>query len=164
MRSYRGGEYKYKQFEKNCEYIGFERQLTVGFTPKQNGVAERKNRTIVEMARTMMNEKGLPLTFWAEATYTAIYLLNRCPKKAVEKKTPFEAWSGGRKPSVNHLKVFGSMCYAHVPKEMRNKLEPKGEKCVFVRYSTKSKGYRLFSLKRNKVIKSRDVIFAENEK
>ncbi|KAJ4764255.1 polyprotein [Rhynchospora pubera] len=164
LRSDRGGEYNSKEFDKFCEDIGLERQVTIGFTPEQNGVAERKNRTIVEMARTMMNEKGLPLSFWAEATYTAVYLLNRCPTKAVENKTPFEAWSGGRKPSVNHLKVFGSVCYAHVPKEMRNKLEDKGEKCVFVGYSTKSKGYRLFSLKRNKVIESRDVIFNEKDK
>jgi Reverse transcriptase (RNA-dependent DNA polymerase) len=137
--------------------------VTIGFTPEQNDVAERKNRNIVEMTKTMMKEKGLPLTFWAETTYTAVYLLNRCPTKAVENKTLFEAWSGGGKPLVNHLKFFGCVCYAHVPKEMRNKLKDKGEKYVFVGYSTKSKGYRLFSLKRNKVIESRDVIFSEKD-
>jgi len=136
----------------------------VSFTSEQNGVAQRKNRTLEKMARTMMQEKNLPSTFWAEAIYTSVYLLNRCPTKAVENKTPFEAWSGGWKPSVNHLRIFGSICYAHVPREMRHKLEEKGEKCVFVGYSSKSKGYRLFSLKRNKVIISRDVIFDENSK
>jgi transposase InsO family protein len=163
LRSDRGGEYNSKEFDKFCEDIDVERQVTISFTPKQNSVAERKNRTIVEMTKTMMKEKGLPLTFWAEATYTAVYLLNRCPTKAIENKTPFEAWSGGGKPSVN-LKIFGCVFYAHVPKEMRNKLEDKGEKCVFVGYSTKSKGYRLFSFKMNKVIESRDVFFSEKDK
>jgi hypothetical protein len=91
-------------------------------------------------------------------------LLNRCPTKAVENKTPFEVWSGGRKPLLNHLKVFDFICYAHVAKEMRHKLEDKYEKYVFVGYNTKSKGYRLFSLKRNKVIESRDVVFNEKNK
>jgi hypothetical protein len=116
------------------------------------------------MARTMMKEEGLPLTFWAEVTYMAIYLLNRCPTKAIENKIPFEAWSGGRKLSVNHLKVFACVCYAHVSKEMRNKFEDKVEKYVFVGNNTKSKGYRLFSLKRNKVIESPEVIFSEKDK
>jgi transposase InsO family protein len=159
LRSFRCGEYNFKEFEKFYEDIGLERQLTVGYILERNGVAERKNRIIFEMVRTMMNEKVLPLTFWAEATYTRVYLLNRYLTKAVENKTPFKVWSGSRKPSVNHLKVFGSIYYAHVPKEMRHKLEDKCEKCVFVGYSTKSKGYRLFSLKRNEVIESRDVIF-----
>jgi hypothetical protein len=83
-----------------------------------------------------------------------VYLLNRCPTKAVENKIPIEVWSGGRKLSVNHLKVFDFICYAHVPKEIRHELEDKGEKCVFIDYSTKSKDYRLFSLKRNKVIEN----------
>ena len=97
LRSDRGGEYNSKEFEKYCEDIGLERQLTMSFTPEQNGVAERKNRTIVKMASTMMNAKWLPLTFWAEVTYTAVYFLKWCPTKAVENKTPFEAWSRGER-------------------------------------------------------------------
>jgi hypothetical protein len=90
-------------------------------------------------------------------------LLNQRPK-AVENKTLFEAWIGGRKPLVNRLKIFRCVCYAHVSNEMRNKLENKDEKCVFVGYSTKSKDYKFFSLKRNKVIASWDVIFSEKDK
>ena len=134
--------------------------MSVGHTPQQNGVAERNNRIIVEMAKSMIHAKGMPQSFWGEAVYTAVYLLNRCPTKAVENKTPFEAWSR-RKPSVNHLKVFGCICFAHVPKEVRHKLDEASEKCIFVGYSSKSKGYKLFSLKRNKVIVCRDVIFDE---
>ncbi|CAL5370298.1 unnamed protein product [Camellia sinensis] len=135
-------------------------QLTVGYTPQQNGVAERKNRTIEEVSKSMLHEKGLPKTFWGEAVYTSVYLMNRCPTKALKDKTPFEAWSG-RKPSVNHLKVFGSICYAHVPKEVRHKLDENSKKCIFVGYSSKSKGYRLFSLDQKKVIICRDVLFDE---
>jgi hypothetical protein len=68
--------------------------------------------------------------------------------KTVENKTPFEAWSDGKKPTVNRLKVFWCICYAYVPKKMKNKLENKDEKYVLVVYSTKPKGYRLFSLKK----------------
>jgi transposase InsO family protein len=76
LRSDRGSEYNSKEFEKFCEDIGLERQLTVDVTPEQNGVAERENRSIVEITRTTMNEKGLPMIFWAEVTYITIYLLN----------------------------------------------------------------------------------------
>lgn len=93
LRSDRGKEYTSKQFEKFCEDEEIERQLTVGHTPQQNGVSERKNQTVVEMAKTMLKEKGMPNTFWAEAVYMAVYLINRCPTKAVQNKTPLEAWS-----------------------------------------------------------------------
>lgn len=75
--------------------------------------------------------------------------------------TPFEAWSG-RKASVRHLKVFGCICYAQIPKERRYKLDETSEKCIFVGYSSKSKGYRLYSLKNSKIIVRRDVLFDEN--
>jgi hypothetical protein len=112
------------------------------------------------MAKSMLFEKGLPKAFWPEAVNTAVYLMNRCPTKAIWKKTPFEAWSG-RTPSVNHLKVFGCVCYAQIPKQKRTKLEETSEKCVFIGYSSMSKGYRLYNLKTNKVIISRDVVFDE---
>jgi hypothetical protein len=137
--------------------------LTVSYTPQQNGVSERKNQTVMEMAKSMLHEKGLPKAFWAEAVYTVVYLMNRCPTKAVWDKTPFEAWSG-RKPSIKHLKVFGCICYVQIPKEKRYKLDETSEKCIFVGYSSMSKGYRLYNLKTNKVIISRDVLFDEKAK
>ena len=114
LRSDRGKEYNSNEFDKFCEDEGVEHQQTVGYAPQQNGVSERKNRTVMEMARTMLKEKGLPKTFWAEAVYTVVYLLNRLPTKAVQNKTPIEAWSG-QKPSAKHLRVFDSICYAHIP-------------------------------------------------
>ncbi|KAL0392229.1 UNVERIFIED_CONTAM: putative mitochondrial protein [Sesamum radiatum] len=101
----------------------------------------------MEMARSMLQEKHLPKAFWAEAVYTAVYLLNRCPTKAVQNMTPIEAWSG-KKPSAKHLRVFGSICYVHIPTEKRHKLEEKTEKGIFLGYSTQSKGYRIYNLKK----------------
>lgn len=109
----------------------------------------------------MLFEKGMPKEFSPEAVNTAMYLLNRCPTRVVWNMTPFEAWSG-RKPSVKHLKVFGCVCYAQVPKVKRTKLEESSERCIFIGYSSKSKGYKLYNLKSKKVIVSRDVVFDEN--
>ncbi|CAL9020712.1 unnamed protein product, partial [Prunus brigantina] len=94
MRSDRGGEYTFQEFEDYCKDEGIWKQLTASYSPEPNGIAERENRTIVEMATSMMNEKGLPKHFWAEAVFTAVYILNRSPTKVVKNKTPFEAWSG----------------------------------------------------------------------
>ena len=161
LRSDRGGEYTSNEFTKFCEDIGMERQLTVSHTPQQNGVAERKNRTIVEMAKSMLHDKKMPQEYWGEAVNTAVYLMNRHPTVAVQGKTPFEAWSG-RKPSVNHLRVFGSICYAHIPKKLRSKLDETSEKCVFMGYSSQTKGYRLYNLQKQKMIVCKDVLFSEN--
>ncbi|CAL9021568.1 unnamed protein product [Prunus brigantina] len=160
LRSDKGGEYTSTEFSKFCDDMGMERQLTVAHSPQQNGVAERKNRSIVEMAKCMMFEKKMPLEFWAEAVNTAVYVLNRCPTKALEKKTPFEAYSG-RKPGIKHLRVFGSLCYAQIPKQQRQKLDQTSTRCVFLGYGSCEKGYRLYNLESGKVIISRDVIFNE---
>ena len=161
LRSDRGKEYTSREFDQFCEDEGVERQLTVRYTPQQNGVSERKNQTVMEMAMSMLHDKKLSKVFWAEAVYTAVYLINRCPTKAVWNKTPIEAWNR-RKPSVKHLRIFGCICYAQVPKEKRYKLDEASEKCIFIGYSTQSKGYKLYSLKTKKVIVSRDVLFDEN--
>ncbi|CAL8992473.1 unnamed protein product [Prunus brigantina] len=103
LRSDRGEEYTSMEFDRFCEDVGMERQLTTPYTPQQNGVAERKNRTIVEMAKCLMLEKKISFEFWVEAVNTSVYILNRCPTKALLKKTPFEAYSG-RKPGIKHLR------------------------------------------------------------
>jgi transposase InsO family protein len=85
IRSDRGGEYTSLEFNAFCEELGLERQLTVAYTPQQNGTAERNNRTIVEMAKSMLHEKKMPYSFSGEVVNTAVYILNRCPTKALEK-------------------------------------------------------------------------------
>ncbi|BBG96481.1 transposable element gene [Prunus dulcis] len=161
LRSDRGGEFTSSEFSKLCEEGGIQRQLTTTYTPQQNGVVERKNRTVVEMAKAMLHEKNMPYSLWAEAVHTAVYLLNRSPTKALENITLFEAYSG-RKPGIGHLKVFGSLCYVHVPTETRQKLDAKSVKGVFVGYAVCEKGYRVFDPFTKKLVLSRDVVFDES--
>ncbi|CAL2225182.1 unnamed protein product [Prunus armeniaca] len=136
------------------------RQLTVAYSPQQNGVAERKNRTIMEMAKYMIIEKKMPLELWAEAVNTDVYVQNRCPTKALDKKTPFEAYSG-RRPGVKHLRVFGSLCYAHVPTQQWQKLDLASTRCIFLGYGSCEKGYRLYNIASGKMIISKNVILNE---
>ena len=122
LRSDNGGEYLSSEFKDYPSREGIRHELTVPKTPQQNGVAKRMNRTLVEKRGSMLFYAHLPLKFWAEALSTAVYLRNRSPTKAVEDKTPYEAWSGDR-PNVKHLRVFGCIAYAHVLKDERKKLD-----------------------------------------
>lgn len=88
------GERTLGEFDEFCAEQGIKRQLTAAYTPQQNGVAERKNRTVMNMVRCMLSEKKIPKTFWPEAVNWTIYVLNRCPTSTVKNKTPEETWSG----------------------------------------------------------------------
>jgi len=160
LRSDNGGEYESHEFESFCKEAGIKRQLTVPYNPQQNGVAERKNRTICEAAKAMMFDQDLPNSLWVEATGTAVYIQNRCPHAILEDKTPEEAFSG-KKPEVGHLRVFGCPVYIHVPKEKRTKMEPSGKKGIFVGYSESSKAYRIYVPGQRQIEVSRDVTFHE---
>ena len=133
LRSDNGGEYIGKIFERWLLENGIRHETTVAYTPEQNGVAERINRTILESARSMMHFASLSLSLWAEACNTAVYLLNRAATKSVDGKTPFEIWKG-MKPNLSHIRVFGSTLYVHIPKENRGKLDLKSIKCCHVGY------------------------------
>lgn len=126
-------------------------------------MAERKNITVMEMAKCMVHEKELPYNLWCEAVNTAVYLLNRSPTKALENSTPFERFSG-RKPGIKHLKVFGSVCYPLIPGAVRHKLEATSAIGVFIGYGIYEKGYRILNPITQKVLLSRDVIFDEHGK
>jgi hypothetical protein len=102
------------------------KQLTTPYTPEQNGVAERKNRTVVELARSMLKCKGMLNQFWAEVVATSVYILNLSPTKAVMNKTPYEAWFE-RKPIVSHLRVFGCVAYTLINSHNRKKLDAKSK-------------------------------------
>ena len=114
VRSDNGKEYTSVQFNKFCEDAGIEHQLTAPYTPQQNGVSERRNRYIMEMSRCMLHEKNLPKKFLVEATSMAVFLQNRLPTKAMKDQTPYEAWYG-YKPTLKYLKVFGCLCFTHIP-------------------------------------------------
>uniref|UniRef100_A0A0K8UDK8 Retrovirus-related Pol polyprotein from transposon TNT 1-94 n=1 Tax=Bactrocera latifrons TaxID=174628 RepID=A0A0K8UDK8_BACLA len=152
MRSDNGLEFVNKRFDNLFKECGIKRQLTVPYSPQQNGVAERMNRTIVEMARTMMAYANIPEMLWAEAIATAVYIRNRSPTKALTGMTPYEVWTG-RKPSIKHLRVFGSIAVC-LDKTQSNKLQAKGKELKMVGYSLTSKAYRLYD-------PERDVMFSE---
>jgi hypothetical protein len=141
---------------------GIKRQLTAAFTPQQNGVAERKNQTIMNMVRCMLSEKHVPKFLWAEAVNWAVHILNRSPTLAVKDKTPEEAWSG-IKPDVHYFKVFGCIAHVHIPEAKRKKLDAKSFQCVMLGVSDESKAYRLFDPTTKRIVTSKDVIFEENE-
>ena len=159
FRTDNGGEYTSSQFENYLKAEGITHELTVHKTPQQNGVAERLNRTLVEMARSMLLNSKLPKKFWGEAISTAVYLKNRTPVEALN-KTPFEVWHG-KKPKVNHLRMFGSDAYAHVLRDERAKFDTKTRKCIMIGYGNVTKGYRLYDAIEGKIIYSHDVQFNE---
>jgi Reverse transcriptase (RNA-dependent DNA polymerase)/gag-polypeptide of LTR copia-type/Integrase core domain/GAG-pre-integrase domain/Domain of unknown function (DUF4219)/Zinc knuckle len=160
LRTDRGGEFLSKEFINFCEMEGIHHELTTPYTPEQNGVAERKNRSVVELGRSMLKYKRLPNRFWAEAVATAVYILNVSPTKALIDITPFEAWTGS-KPSVSHLRIFGCIGYGFVEQHKRSKLDDKSIKYIFIGYCLQTKGYRLFDPLSEKVVVSRNVKFDE---
>ncbi|KAG8479167.1 hypothetical protein CXB51_029021 [Gossypium anomalum] len=160
VRSDNGTEYTSSGFNIFCDEAGIRHQLTNTYTPQQNGVSERKNRSLINMARCLLFEKNLPKTMWAEAVNTVVYIQNRLPTKALAQKTPFEAWFGF-KPSLAHMKVFGCLCYSQIPAVKRDKLSKRAIPGILARYSMVKKGYRILDPLTNKIHVSRDVIFDE---
>ena len=130
-------------------------------TPQQNGVAERKNRTLVECAHNILQGKNNSNGFWVEAINTAVYLKNMSPTKKLELQTPFEVFYG-YKPEISYLRIFGCRAFAHILKDDRRKLDAKSIECVFVGYCDDHKAYKLFHPSSHRLIASRYVVFHEN--
>ena len=158
LRSDNGGEYCSKEFTSYLKEKGIAHQLTVPYTPQQNGVAERMNRTLVESARSMMSHAALPTNFWAEAINTAVYLRNRSPTKSLEGVTPYECLFH-QKPDVSHLKVFGCLAFLHIPDKLCKKFDEKCQRVVFVGYPEGTKANKLYDPSSQKFISGRDVVF-----
>ncbi|GAU30667.1 hypothetical protein TSUD_31390 [Trifolium subterraneum] len=161
LRSDRGGEYTSNDFNEFCRMEGIKRQLTATYTPQQNGVSERKNRTLLNMVRSMISARKVLKEFWPEAALWATYVLNSSPTLSVKDMTPEKAWSGV-KPSVHHFKTW-CVAYAHVNDAKRKKLDSKSQKCVLLGVSEESKAYKLYDPISKKIIISRDVIFEESK-
>jgi transposase InsO family protein len=143
LRTDNGGEFESLKFEDFCKSTGIKRQLIVPYNTHQNGVAERKNRTICEAMKAMMFDQDLLNYLWAEATSIVVYIQNRCPHVILKEKAHEEVFLE-IKPEVGHLRIFGCPVYIHVPKEKRTKMEPSCKKGVFVGYSENSKVYRIY--------------------
>ena len=159
LRSDNGTEYTGKGTQAILKKAGIQFQTSVPYSPQQNGIAERKNRTLCESARSMLFDAGLATKFWGEAVVTACYIQNRLPTRAVN-KTPYEIWNG-EKPDLKHIRVFGSKAYAQVPSERRTKWDSHSVEGVLVGYSETSKGYRILNPSTGKIIISRTVVFDE---
>jgi len=116
----------------------------------------------MEMAHSMLEAKHLSNEYWAKVVATALYIMNRCPTKSVGNEFPQEAWTR-MKHNMVHLNFFGCVTYAHVPNELRKKLDNKGHKCIFIGYSEDTKAYKLYDPIARKVIINHNVQFVENE-
>lgn len=163
LRTDGGGEYVNKDVEELLRERGIHHERTNAYTPQENGVAERANRTVMEMARLMLAESGLPNKYWGEAAMYAIHILNRTPTRTLNNDvTPVEAYTGN-KPSVAHIRPFGCKAFVHVPDEKRQKLDMKSLECVLVGYSENKRAYRLLHRPTGQIYESRDVVFDEGE-
>ena len=153
-----------EQFKKLCDEKVIVWKLTNPYTPQQNGVAERRNHTLLEMVRFMMAQENLPVSYWGDALLTAAYILNHVPSKSVT-STPYELWTG-RKLDLMHLRPWGPAAFVRDTSHPHGKLGPRGKKCIFIRHSEHSKGYVLIGEQSDESItkiKSRDVIFLESD-
>ena len=159
LRSDRGGEYLSHEFGTHLRKCGIVSQLTPPGTPQRNGMSERRNRTLLDMVRSMMSLTDLPLSFWGYALETTTFTLNRAPSKSVE-TTPYEL-QFGKKPKLSFLKVWG--CDAYVKKLQPEKLEPKAEKCVFIGYPKETIGYTFYLRSECKIFVAKNGSFLEKE-
>ncbi|WZZ15661.1 hypothetical protein YC2023_108750 [Brassica napus] len=161
LRSDNGGEYTSHAFKQHLSQHGILHQTSCPYTPQQNGVAERKNRHLMEVARSLMFQSNVPKRFWSDAVATACYLINRTPTKVLNEKAPFEVLNR-YKPALDYLRVFGCLCFVLKPGEMINKLEARSTKAVFIGYSATQKGYKCYDPIARRVLVSRDVKFLED--
>lgn len=123
-------------------------------------MVERKHRHILEVARAVRFQGGIPIKFWGECVLAAVYLINRIPTPVLKGKLPYEVFHG-HKANISHLRTLGCLCYAtKVPKA--DKFSPRADACVLMGYSLTQKGYRLYNLVQKKFTVSRDVVFKEN--
>jgi hypothetical protein len=150
-----------KTLGKELSRLGIAVEYTTAYTPSQNGVAERLNRTLVGMAKAMLLASGLPQKFWGFAIETACYIRNRLPVSPGQ-MTPEEAFTG-KKPNICHLRVFGCLAYVLKPQELRLKLDPNSYKTAFVGYEESTCQYRLYDPVRNLIVRSHNVEWYENE-
>ncbi|GJY26247.1 retrovirus-related pol polyprotein from transposon TNT 1-94 [Tanacetum coccineum] len=160
VRTDRGTEFLNKTLHAYFKEEGIEHQTSTPRTPEQNGVVERRNRTLVEAARTMLSASKLPLSFWAEAVATACYTQNRSIIISTHGKTAYHIIND-RKPSIKHLHIFGCTCYITRDGENLDKMKEKGDPCVMVGYSTQSKGYRVYNKRTRLIVESIHIKFDE---
>jgi len=159
LRTDNGREFTAAEFADYCADEGITRHYSAPYSPQQNSVVERRNQTVVAMARALLKQRGMPVKFWGEEVVTAVHLLNRSPTKSLQGKTPYEAWHG-RAPVVAHLRVFGSLCFVKELNQVR-KLDDRSRPGVFIGYADGAKACRVYDPVLRRVLVSRDVVFDE---
>ncbi|WVZ53087.1 hypothetical protein U9M48_004073 [Paspalum notatum var. saurae] len=159
LRSDNGSEFKNDRFKAFCHSQGLEHQFSSPYVPQQNGVVEHKNRTLVEMARMMLDEHRTPRKFWAKAINTACYVSNRIFLRAVLNKTSYEL-RFGRQPKVSHLRVFGCRCFV-LKQGNLDKFEPRSSDGVFLGYAMHSRAYHVWLLDSGRIVETCEVTFDE---
>ncbi|GJT30715.1 ribonuclease H-like domain-containing protein [Tanacetum coccineum] len=162
IRCDHGTEFKNKLMNEFCAKKGIQREYSIARTPQQNGVAERKNRTLIEAARTMLADSLLPIQFWAEAVHTACYVLNRVLVTKPQMKTPYELLMG-KSPNISFMKPFGCPLTILNTMDHLSKFEGKSEEGYLLGYSTNSKGFRVYNRVTRKVQDCLHVDFLEDQ-
>ncbi|GKD28624.1 putative ribonuclease H-like domain-containing protein [Tanacetum coccineum] len=160
IRCDNGTEFKNRVMNQFCEIKGIKREFSIARTPQQNGVAERKNRTLIEAARTMLADSKLPTTFWAEAVNTACYVQNRVLVIKPHNKTPYELFLG-RKPALSFMRPFGCPVTILNTIDHLGKFDGKADEGFFVGYSTNSKAFRVFNIRTRIVEENLHVQFSK---
>jgi transposase len=158
IRSDNGSKFKNLQVEEYIEEEGIKDEFSAPYTPHQNGVVERKNRTLINMARTMFREYKTSERFWSEAVNTACHAINRLYLHRLLKKMSYELLTSN-KPSVSYFRVFGSKCYILVKKGRHSKFAPKAVEGFLLGYDSNIKAYRVFNKSSGLVEVSSDVVF-----
>ena len=167
IRSDRGGEYTSNELTNFCEDHGIIHEVTAPYSPQSNGVAERKNRTLMNMVNSMLISSGVPENLWGEALVSVCHILNRIPFKHND-LTPYEIWKQ-RKPNFSHLKVWGCLAKVKIPEPKRKKIGPKTVDAIFIGYASNSNANRFLvihsevnDINKNTIIESRDAIYFED--
>ena len=146
--------------ESFCTRSGNSQEFFAPITPQQNGVVERKNRIIQEMAKATLHNKDVDRNLWGEAVNTACHTVNRMYFRLGTKKTPYELWKG-RMPNVKYFKIFGSTCFILKDRENVRKFDSRSDKGIFLGYSSTSKAYWVYNKKTMKVMETVNVVIDE---
>nr|GFB72675.1 retrovirus-related Pol polyprotein from transposon TNT 1-94 [Tanacetum cinerariifolium] len=160
VRTDNGTKFKNKTLAKFFDEVGITQQFSAARTPQENGVMERRNRTLVKAARTMLTFVNLPLFLWAEAVATTCFTQNRLTIHKCFNKTPYELMNK-RKPNIKFFRVFGCRCYLLNDYEHVGKLKAKGDIGVFGRYSKEYAAFRIYNKRTRKIHESVNVNFDE---
>ena len=150
-----------REMKEFCDSQGIKHQLSNAYSPEMMGTAEKINYDSMDAVRTLLVSSKLGPAFWAEALQCYVHVKNRVRHSVDLKTTPYEKFHG-KKPNISHFRVFGSLCFFHVPKVTRNKLQPKSKKGILVGYAARTKGYRVFDPDTNKVIELKHVKIDES--